>query len=149
MSRSIRARPSLRQAKLARHLGDIDPSLLATAKTLISRALKLGPLDPEVLVSAAVIMKKQPSLAVRVVDQALSADPANWDALWLRYKISQELGEKEQQEQVAVELKRYYPDAPAVLALEQTKPVALPQTAVKSSAPHPAPAKKPGKRNGA
>src|SRR5262249_43834493 len=81
-------------AKLARHIADVDNSLVPTSKKLVSQSLALAPMDAEVLTSAAAVLKlaESPAVAQRVVDQALSADPANWDALWLRYKLSSELG---------------------------------------------------------
>jgi hypothetical protein len=107
-------------AALARHVADMDPSLTVSAKSLIGHAIRLAPMDPEVLTAAAIVLKGGNNpLVEKVVDQALSADPANWDALWFRYKLSQELGEKTEQNLVGVQLKRYYADAPEVLALDK------------------------------
>jgi hypothetical protein len=107
-------------AKLARHISDVDSSLVATSKKLVSQAIALAPMDAEVLTSAAMVLKlaESPAVAQRVVDQALSADPANWDALWLRYKLSSELGKPDEQKLVAAQLRRYYPNAPEVQALK-------------------------------
>jgi hypothetical protein len=114
-------------AALARHIADMDPALVTSAKSLIGRAIRLAPMDPEVLTAAAIVLKgSNNQLIEKVADQALSADPANWDALWFRYKLSQELGEKTEQSLVGAQLKRYYADSPEVLALE-VKPASPPK----------------------
>jgi len=111
-------------ATLARHLAEVDPALLPLAKSMINRSVALAPMDAEVLTSVALLMKStSPTLAQKVADQALSADPANWDALWFRYKLSQELNEPKDLALVEAQLRRYYPTAPEVVALSHAETV--------------------------
>jgi len=139
-------------AKLARHIGDLDLAMTAQIKSMAARAIKLAPMDPEVLTSAAMVIRNGgPALAERIVDQALSAEPSNWDALWFRYNLAKQLDEKEQRGLVAAQLRRYYPDVPEVLALEENKqPVPKPlETKGQSVKPASKPAAKPVTKSGA
>jgi hypothetical protein len=121
-------------AKLARHMADVDPSLLPMTRALISRSVALAPMDAEVLTSAALVMKAgNLSLSQKVADQALSADPANWDALWLRYQLCDLLNEPQDKPLVEEQLRRYYPNAPEVVALSHHAEIGK----------QPGPAKKP------
>jgi tetratricopeptide (TPR) repeat protein len=106
-------------AKLARHIAEVDRSLVPTANSLVNKALRLAPMDAEVLVAAASVLTESaaPEVTQNVVDQALSADPANWDALWMRYKIAKLRGKQNDVELVEAQLRRYYPDSADVLAL--------------------------------
>lgn len=109
-------------AQLARHIGEMDPSLTSNVKVMLGKAIKLAPMDPEVLTSAAMVLKKSGGpLVEKVIDQALSADPSNWDALWFRYKLSQELKQPDRQKLVALQLMRYYPQTREVQDLAENK----------------------------
>ncbi|HEY9716830.1 MAG TPA: retropepsin-like aspartic protease, partial [Trichormus sp.] len=105
-------------AKLARHMAAADPALGPMTRVLVSRAVALAPMDAEVLTSAAMVMKASNlALAQKVVDQALSADPTNWDALWLRYQLCDSMNEPQDKPLVEAQLRRYYANAPEVVAL--------------------------------
>ncbi len=90
---------------------------------MLDLALKLAPMDSDVLTSAAILLNKQASAAVieSVADQALSADPANWDALWFRYKLAQEQAEHKNLSLIEAQLRRYYADAALVVKLGDAK----------------------------
>ena len=106
-------------ARFARRMSELDPSLLPKARTMLDRALKLAPMDSDVLISAAILLRKQASTAVieSVADQALSADPANWDALWFRYNLAKEQAERNNLSLIEAQLRRYYPGAAQVVEL--------------------------------
>lgn len=107
-------------AKLARGVADNDLSLDRSIRDMLEQAVALAPMEPEVLTSAALLFKKDnPTFAAKAVDQALSVDPANWDALWLRYRLASDLGQIEERRLVVKQLAQYYPEAPEVLKLKE------------------------------
>jgi hypothetical protein len=102
---------------------------LLSAQTLLTKAAALAPADPHVCAALAALSFRAPALASvseKLVDQALMLDPSNWEALWLKYKMFQGQGNRDGQQQVVAQLKRYYPDVPEVVALAGARKPAAP-----------------------
>ncbi|HEY9870087.1 MAG TPA: aspartyl protease family protein [Candidatus Obscuribacterales bacterium] len=105
------------------------PAELLSAQTLLTRAAAMAPADPHVCAALAALSFRAPALAPvseKLVDQALMLDPSNWEALWLKYRMFQGQGNNSGQQQVAAQLRRYYPDVPEVVALAGARKPAPP-----------------------
>lgn len=95
---------------------------LAQAQPLLTKAAGLAPTEPEVFASFGNLLVRAQKFetASKILDQALMFDPSNWKALWSKYAIYQSQGQTQQMKQVAEALRRYYPNAPQVVALSKT-----------------------------
>ncbi len=90
---------------------------LMLAQELLKRALMKAPMEPSIYAALGNTMMKvgKAPLAEKLLDQAIMLDPANWQALWAKYKLCQSQGNKKSQDLVLLQLQRYYPNLPDVL----------------------------------
>lgn len=97
-----------------RNMGDTG-----TAQELLGKALQKAPLEPSLYAAFGIAMLrvgKTPE-AEKLLDRALVLDPANWSALWAKYKLYREQKKTKEMSLVAEQLSHYYPGFPDVVAI--------------------------------
>lgn len=89
---------------------------LLSGQVLLQKSLSKAPMVGSTFgaLGAAMIKSGKTQLAKQFINQALLLDPANWQALWAKYKLSEMDGKAKDQELVLAQLERYYPDFPQV-----------------------------------
>lgn len=102
---------------------------IASAQRLFERALRKSPMDAGIFaaIGSAMVATGKVDVANKLIDQALMLDPANWSALWTKYRLAEALKNDKEKVVLLAQLSRYYPDFPEVMALNSkipAKPVA-------------------------
>lgn len=89
------------------------------AQGMIAKAIQKAPLDPSILATFGTIMLRlgKKTEAQKFLDSALSIDPSNWQALWSKYKLCEDQGDKKLADGVAAQMAYYYPSFPEVAAI--------------------------------
>lgn len=89
------------------------------AQNLLIRALKKAPMEPNIYAAVGTAMLRfgKRAFAEKLLNQAIMLDPANWQALWSKYKLTTAQNNLSEQAMVVAQLQRYYPNMPEVLAL--------------------------------
>lgn len=92
---------------------------ISAGQALIGRAMQKAPLDAGILAALGTIMLRlgKKTEANKFLNNALSADPSNWQALWSKYKLSTEDNNVREQQLTAEQLAYYYPTMPEVTAI--------------------------------
>jgi len=126
----ILAQWALMYLNAPKNLGDVG-----TAQGLLSKALQKAPMEPSIYAAfglALLRVGKQPE-AEKLLDRALVLDPANWSALWAKYKLYRQDNKVKEMSMVAEQLSYYYPGYPDVLAIapaskeSKRKPLRVPK----------------------
>ena len=81
------------------------------AKHTINRAIMMAPQDPQVNVDYAVHLYRESQFAQmqRYIEKALFLEPANWQALWYQFKLSERFFDMPKAVATLKEILRYYP----------------------------------------
>jgi hypothetical protein len=89
------------------------------ARPLLAQAIKSCPTESSAYAATGLLLYRMhnPELAEQLVDQALMLDPANWQALWLKYDLANYNGRTPLKALVLEQLRRYYGDTQRVAAL--------------------------------
>lgn len=89
---------------------------LDSAQKLLNRALLKAPSEASIYAGLGSCMLKtgKTAIATQFVDNALLLDPANWQALQLKYKLCADAAKLKEQGLVVAQMQRYYPDLPQV-----------------------------------
>ena len=89
------------------------------ARPLLAQAIKSCPTESTAYAATGLLLCKlhNPELAQQLVDQALMLDPANWQALWLKYELVSAQKDSQLKPLVLEQLRRYYGDTAKVAAL--------------------------------
>ena len=92
---------------------------ITAAQSLVSKALQKAPMEPNIFAAFGTTMLHagKYSEAEKLLDRALVLDPANWQALWSKYKLYEEQSRPKELADVVAQLQYYYPSYPDVLAL--------------------------------
>lgn len=92
------------------------------ARPLLAQAIKSCPTEASAYAATGLLLYRlhNPQLAEQLVDQALMLDPANWQALWLKYDLASNNGRAPLKALVLEQLRRYYGDTQRVAALTTT-----------------------------
>ncbi len=115
----------------------VDPAGIIAAQTMLTRAVSLNPVESTIYSTLGCLTQQagQLSIAMKMLDQALLLDPANWDALCAKYQAFHSQGKAQDERLVLSQMKHYYPQAALVAALNRPAPPA--------PKPHPAAGKAP------
>jgi len=94
---------------------------IKAAQGLLQKALQKAPMDATIFAAFGTTLLHigQTQEAEKLLDRALMLDPANWQALWSKYKLYADTNRSHDQLLVAAQLKHYYPTYPDVLALSK------------------------------
>lgn len=89
------------------------------AQTLLQKALQKAPMESSIFAAFGTTLFRvgKKAEAEKLLDRALVLDPANWQALWGKYKLYQDLNRPRERDLVLAQLKYYYPGYPDVTAL--------------------------------
>lgn len=92
---------------------------ITLAQSLVAKALQKAPMEANIFAAfgATLVKAGKPEEAEKVLDRALVLDPANWEALWSKYRLCRDEQRRREQNFVAAQLQRYYPSYPDVLKL--------------------------------
>lgn len=90
-----------------------------TALSLLNRALSRAPMEASIYAAlgSATLNNKKFTQAQKLIDRALMLDPANWQALWARYRLAQDQNDERTRDLVAAQLQYYWSDVPEVLSI--------------------------------
>jgi hypothetical protein len=95
------------------------PKAASLARPLLAQAIRSCPTESSAYAATGLLLFKlhTPELAEQLLDQALMLDPANWQALWLKYELACNDGKAPLKALVLEQLRRYYGDTAKVAAL--------------------------------
>jgi predicted aspartyl protease len=91
------------------------------AKPLLTTASVECSTEASIYVATAKLLKKTNTehMITQIVDQALMLDPANWEALWLKYELAEQAKDEKLKSLVVEQLNHYYKDVPSVKKLQE------------------------------
>jgi predicted aspartyl protease/tetratricopeptide (TPR) repeat protein len=109
----------LAQWALALLEGQRSYNEITTAQELLKKALLKAPADANIFAAFGTTLLRvgKRAEAEKLLDRTLVLDPANWQALWAKYKLYQEDKRPKEMGLIVEQLQHYYPTYPEVLAL--------------------------------
>ncbi len=97
---------------------------ITMAQSLVAKALQKAPMDANIFAAfgTTLVQAGKPQEAEKVLDRALVLDPANWQALWSKYRLCADEQRQREQKLLVQQLQRYYPSYPDVMKLVGREP---------------------------